>query len=465
MGSRSIVAVDLFAGAGGTSTALAQACGELGMRLKLTAVNHWQTAVETHAANHPDATHVCESLDGADPRKLVPGRLDVLCASPECTHHSNARGGKPCSDQSRATAWHVIRWADALRPSVILVENVREMLSWGPLGSNGRPLKTKKGVVFEAWKNALEAVGYTVSHRLVNAADFGGATTRTRLFVAAVRGRRAVPWPDPTHSKTPRSDMFGTTKKWRAASEILDMSLPGRSVFGRKRPLKETTVRRIAEGIRLFWGVDPEPFLVRLRGTGDRQVLGSSIPTSEPLPTLTGGGQHVGLCLPFVVGTSQPNARGSYVYAPGRPLPTITAADDHAVVTPFLVPTNYGEREGQRPRTHAISSPLPTLVGSGAHAVVSPFLVKYNRTGGPLDPGDPIDTITAIDRFGLVHGQGIGDVLFRMLQPHELAAGMGFPEGYRFRGTRSDVVKQIGNAVEVNIARAHLHELLLSVAG
>src|ERR1700722_11958568 len=121
--TQTIIAADLFSGAGGTSTGLAMACKERGLKLRLTAVNHWDIAIETHSANHPGADHVCQSLDSIDPRTAIPGRLDVLCASPQCTHHSNARGGKPCSDQSRATAWHVIRWAEELRPRVVLVEN------------------------------------------------------------------------------------------------------------------------------------------------------------------------------------------------------------------------------------------------------------------------------------------------------------------------------------------------------
>jgi DNA (cytosine-5)-methyltransferase 1 len=534
--AKTVKVVDLFAGAGGTSQACVQACESLGLKLKLTAINHWDVAVETHAANHPDAVHVCETLDSVDPRKLVKGQLDILCASPECTHHSNARGGKPCDDQSRATAMHVIRWAEALRPSAIIVENVREMLSWGPLGSNGRPLKSKKGVIFNAWVNMLEACGYHVSHRLVNAADFGGATTRTRLFILAVRGRRQVPWAQQSHERTPTETLFGSLPRWRPASEVIDWTLPGKSIFGRKRPLAENTIRRIAEGMRRFWKIDPEPFLVRLRGTSESHLNSSALPINDPLPTLTAGrniglcepfivpqfgsnrarsidrplggitttSRGMGICEPFIIGTGQPNARGSYVYDSSRPLPTVTSADDHAIVQPFLmttthhgsdasrvkslsepvptitgahrgehalvspfiVPTNYGEREGQTPRTHEIGSPLPTIVGSDTHGLIEPFLVNYNGTGGAHSLGEPLPTQTTRDRFGIVMPSGhvLVDVFFRMLQPHELALGMGFPPGYVFKGIREDVVRQIGNAVEVNKARAHLSELLQLVA-
>src|SRR6266404_9126646 len=141
-----IEAVDLFCGAGGTSTGLAHACTFLGYQLKLVAINHWDVAIDTHSTNHPSTTHLCESVDNVDPRKTVPsGRLNILVASPECTHHSNARGGRPMSDQSRATAWAILRWAEALYIDNIIIENVREFKTWGPLGADGRPLKSKRG--------------------------------------------------------------------------------------------------------------------------------------------------------------------------------------------------------------------------------------------------------------------------------------------------------------------------------
>ena len=458
---KTIVAADLFAGAGGTSTGLIEACELRGLKLKLTAVNHWPVAIETHAANHPAAEHHCTGLDSVDPRRICPGRLDVLMASPECTHHSNARGGKPCDDQSRSTAWHVVRWAEALRPRAILVENVREFEGWGPLGTNGRPLKSKKGAIFHAWVNALEAIGYKVSWRLVNAANYGGATTRTRLFVEAVRGRCQIHWAEISHERDPQPGLFGTLRPWRAAREVIDWTLPGKSIFGRKTPLKPNTIARIMEGIRLFWGVDPEPFLVRLRGTSAAHIGSSALPVSEPIPTLTAG-RNIGLCEPFVIGQHS----GAVPRSVHQPMPTVAGAGAISIVQPFLVPTNYGEREGQRPRTHSVGAPLPTVVGSGTHGLVEPFMVSYYSNGQPLSIHDPLDTITGRDRFGLVTPSGaiIADVLFRMLQPHELAAGMGFPAGYRFAGNRGDVVKQIGNAVEVNVARAHLNELLGVVA-
>ena len=175
MGKPIIQAVDLFCGAGGTSTGLIQAADNLGYQVDLTAINHWTTAIATHSTNHPGTRHLCESLDNVEPRKLFPeGRINLLVASPECTHHSRARGGKPCSDQSRSGAWRIVEWANALYIDNILIENVPEFESWGPLGANGKPLKSKKEEAFQAFKIALKSLGY-------------------RLYRSFSPSRRAVP--------------------------------------------------------------------------------------------------------------------------------------------------------------------------------------------------------------------------------------------------------------------------------
>lgn len=252
---RLIYAADLFCGAGGTSTGLLHACESLGLRLKLLAINHWNLAIETHSANHPYAEHLCESMDSVDPRKAVPGgRLQILIASPECTHHSNARGGRPINDQSRASAWHILRWAEALRIDNILVENVREFQSWGPIGTNGRPLKSRRGETYRAFLQALRSLGYEVQDRILNAADFGDPTTRERLFILARRGRAPISWPVPTHTAIAGKTLFGKTQAWRAAREIIDWSIPGQSIFTRKRPLAPATLARMAVGLQKFGG-------------------------------------------------------------------------------------------------------------------------------------------------------------------------------------------------------------------
>jgi DNA (cytosine-5)-methyltransferase 1 len=406
-------AVDLFCGAGGTSTGLALAAAESGQRVELTAVNHWERAVETHSANHPDAKHYCEPIDSLDPRRVVRGRLDLLVASPECTHHSNARGGKPISDQSRATAWCVIRWADALQPRVILVENVAELQTWGPLTTRGRPMRSRRGETYRAWIGALESLGYRVQARILNAADYGDATTRRRLFVLAWRGRSQAPWPDVSHTDPQRADLFSAgLDPWRPARDVLDWSIEGRSIFARKRPLAAKTIARIADGLRRFGGEDARPFLAALDGAQTARSIDDALPSDL---------EHVAVCEPFVI----PQQSG------GVPRP--------------------------------VHSPLPTIATAGAISVVQPFLVRYYGQGTAESIRRPVPTITTRDRFGLVQPAADLDIRFRMLQPHELSAAMSFPEGYQFTGSRQEQVKQIGNAVPVRIAKALTGKIMASI--
>jgi DNA (cytosine-5)-methyltransferase 1 len=520
---RNIKAADLFCGAGGTSTGLLLACNEIGAQLDLLAINHWNIAIDTHTANHPHAQHLCESLDNVDPRKVVEGgRLNVLVASPECTHHSNARGGRPVSDQSRASAWHILRWAEALYIENIIIENVKEFRSWGPIGVNGRPLKKFKGQTFQSFIDALKSLGYQVEDRVLNAAYYGDPTTRERLFIMARRGGRKITWPEPTHFPAGHAQLF-QGEKWRTAREIIDWKLEGNSIFNRKRPLAHATLARIEAGLRKFGGKDAEPFLVILR----RHATAMSV--DGPVPTLTAGGNHVGLCEPFILpnegfyrgnrprSLDEPlntiTSRGAgalvepFIFAHQRrgnqstsvdePIQTVTAtSSDFALVEPFLVQVNHGdEGNGSRARrAHSIDEPMPTVTtkrgtaliepfmlgqqsGSvprsveqpvptiatdGAIALIEPFLVKYNGTAKAQHVDEPLDTVTTKDHHGLVDCERDGyrlDIRFRMLQPAELARAQGF-EGYEFKGNREAVVKQIGNAVPVNLAKALCREVL-----
>lgn len=183
---------DLYCGAGGSSTGLLNKAGELGIAVDLTAVNHWETAIETHSQNHPGVRHICGELDSLNPRKIIGRHLDLLWASPECTYHSKARAGKPVDDQRRATAWCVVRWAEALKPKHILCENVSEWQGWAPLLPNGKPDPKKHGQIFRAWVGCLRAMGYAIDYRVLNCADYGDATVRKRLFLQATLGGRPI---------------------------------------------------------------------------------------------------------------------------------------------------------------------------------------------------------------------------------------------------------------------------------
>lgn len=443
-----IQAADLFCGAGGSSSGLVKAANRLGHQLSLLAVNHWSIAVDTHARNHPWARHLCADLSSVDPSQAVPGgRLRILVASPECTHHSNARGGKPRDDQSRASAWHVLHWAERLQIDDILIENVAEFQSWGPLTRRGKPVKRRKGDTFRAFLKALEAMGYAVDYRICNAADYGDATTRRRLFIQARRNRR-ISWPDPSHAG-----------HWRAAREIIDWSIKGESIFTRKRPLKPNTLRRIEAGLKKFGG---EPFLAILRGTDPSQEGSWAKPVSEPLGTLTAGGGHMALCEPFVIPMEHSGRQP--VRSTDQPLPTITTAraGSFGLCEPFVV--NVAHEGADEARCKSVDEPLSTIPAGhrGELALCEPFLTKYYGTALARSVDVPLDTVTVRERFALcepVQARGGLDIRFRMLQPHELAAAMGF-ESYDFTGTKTDVVKQIGNAVPVNLSAALCGRLL-----
>lgn len=389
---------DLFCGAGGTSTGAIQAATRLGYTPRLTAVNHWDVAVATHTVNHPDAhhRHLCASVDSLNPRHLFSeGELNVLWASPECTHHSRARGGKPMQDQSRATAWCVTRWAEALRPPCVMVENVPEFEEWGPLDDDGKPIPGRKGETFHSWANTLRAIGYTVDWRVLCAADYGDPTTRRRLFVQAVRGGRRIVWPEPTH--VPEKDMFGKPVWRSAAAAVIDWSIPTPLIADRKRPLAPKTMARIREGLRRYGG---GPFIVAM------EHKGRTVDAAVPLPTVT---------------CARGGAMGVAYLLPQQSCGVLRRADE----------------------------PAPTVSTAGAISLV----VEYYGNGQARPVTEPLPTVTCNDRFALVevNESRIG---FRMLQPHELAAAQGFPRGYQFTGNKTEQVRQIGNAVPCGFSRA-----------
>lgn len=496
-----IRAADLFCGAGGASNGLARAADRMGRSLDLVAVNHWPMAVDTHTRNHPGARHLCEDLETVNPRKAVPGgHLDLLMAGPECTHHSTARGGKPVNDQSRASAWCILRWASTLTIDRILIENVREFMSWGPIGSNGRPLKSRRGETFQAFLEGLRSLGYRFDHRILNAADHGDPTTRERLFIQAVRGRRPIVWPEPTHTKGGGADMFGTRKPWRPAREVIDWSIPGESIFTRKRPLSPNTLARIAAGLRKFGGLAAEPFLVLLNSTNPKRLPSTAMDIDRPVPTITGSG-HIGLCEPFIVPfRGERDGETPRTHSLDEPMPTVTTIRGHGLVEPFIlppegiyrgnaprsvddplqtitagrgggqlvepfvismehsekraaepfvVPTNHGASKGGSQRAYPIDRPMPTITTVDAWGLIEPFITKYHGNVSAVPVSDPLPTIDCKDRFGLVEINGQAaqlDIRFRMLQPHELAAAHSFPPDYQFAGNREQRVKQIGNS-------------------
>jgi DNA (cytosine-5)-methyltransferase 1 len=473
--------VDMFCGAGGESTGIMLAAREQGMNVRLTAINHWERAIETHAANHPGAEHLCQSVEGIDPVKAIPGqRLDLLWASPECTHHSIARGGRPRSDQSRASAWLILKWLSELYVERVIIENVPEFLSWGPLDDSGKPIQSLKGKTFRAFISSLRSLGYTVDWKILCAADYGDPTTRRRLFIQAVKGRKRILWPQITHIEG--GDNLMGWKPWRTARDIIDWSISGTSIFDRRKPLVDATIRRIAAGIEKYWKDYAKPFLAVLYGTSKVQSL------DFPLSAVTGSGAHHALIEPFVtaIGHNSARDRGRSI---DEPLSTVVGKQEHVLIEPFI--TRYqGSHEGEADgdsRNHAIERPLPTVDTSNRYGLVEPLLVEYHGTSTPSPVSLPVKTITTKDLFALLepfitrvnHSGGdrvssikepLGtlttkrdnaiitahglDIRFRMLKNHELKKAQGFPDDYVITGNTTEQTKQIGNAVPVNTAKA-----------
>ena len=301
--------VDLFCGGGGSITGAINALRAAGESYEGRGFNHWKTAIQTIQANHPeivpDFNRACAPIESILPDEIFPvdpTRIDVLWASPSCTHHSVAAGGKPRSNQLRSQPEYLLPYLRLTRCRRMFVENVKELRDWGPILDKdmtykGRLYKAgnadprKKGIFFNLWYREIKASGYNVEMEVLNAADYGAATSRERLIVQAVRkssGDRIV-WPEPTHTREPGL-LSGSYRPWRSAAEIIDWSIPGESIFDRKKPLCTNTLRRIEAGIRKYWGAWAEPFLIVLRGTSERAINSTAIPLSAPLPTLTAGG-------------------------------------------------------------------------------------------------------------------------------------------------------------------------------
>lgn len=386
------IVVDLFAGGGGASVGIEAA---LGRRVDV-AINHDPVALAVHKVNHPETEHLEADIWEVKPREATKGRpVDVLWASPDCTHFSVAKGDVPRSKEIRSLAWVVVEWAREVRPAVIFLENVQEFRGWGPLGPDGRPDKIRKGETFNEWKGALEALGYEVDFRVLDASLYGAPTRRRRLFLVARCDGQPIRWPEPTHGPGRRPV--------HTAAECIDWTIPCPSIFERKRPLAEKTLWRIAQGIRRFVLESPRPFIVQPGQRNDRGVESAD----APLTTVVAKGRHA--VVAPVVAKFRHDSPGS---AADDPLPTITAGGKQrperpatgnplGLVAPTLVQTGYGERPGQRPRYLDLHQPLGTMVDGQKHALCAAFLAKHfgGVVGHELDR--PVGAVTGRDHHSL----------------------------------------------------------------
>jgi len=387
---------DNFAGGGGASTGIEAAIG----RAIDVAINHDPEAIAMHLANHVATKHFCQSIMAVDPLAATGGASCALVwFSPDCKHHSKAKGGKPREKNIRDLAWIVPHWAERLlkgtpeglgAPKVLMLENVEEFRQWGPLDPDGMPIKDRMGEEFQFWVRQLKRLGYKVEWRELRACDYGAPTSRKRLYLIARRDGRPIVWPEPTHGKPGSPEVeSGQRKPWRTAAECIDWSIPCPSIFDRKRPLKEATNRRIAHGVMRYVVNAAKPFIVRTDHGDDGHHR--THPISSPLGTIVAGGIKHGLVVANLEKFSE-NSRGRPA---GEPLDTVMAgAPRHGLVTTFLSHfyssnTNGGQGDPLKP--------AKTVTSEGQHHAVVAAHIEQANTGGMLGRAadKPITTVTA----------------------------------------------------------------------
>lgn len=469
--------IDSFAGGGGASAGIEAALG----RSPDVAINHDAAAVSMHEANHPDTKHYNCNIWHADPAEVAKNRrVGLAWFSPDCTHHSKAKGGKPVSRGRRDLAWVVILWAKRVRPEVIFLENVEEFRDWGPLDERQRPCRARKGQTFRKWLSELERLGYNVEWKELRGCDFGAPTIRKRLFLIARCDGKPIVWPEPTHAEPddPRV-VAGNLKPHRTAADIIDWSMPCPSIFDTKetikkklglnvrRPLAEATLRRIARGVMRYVVGATDPYIVpSARGaalpalvqTGYGERKGQApraLDPNAPIGTLVAGGAKHGVVSAFL---AQHNAGPGMMNNAGRsakaPISTLTTSgSQQGIVAASLLSLHGNDRRDSDVRT-----PHPTLCAGGTHsAVIASFLEAH--TGGGMETGITEESMVPVQ----VDGQDyvIADIGMRMLSVPEMYRAQGFPEGYIFdRGadgkalTKTEQTRMCGNSVCPPVAEA-----------
>jgi DNA (cytosine-5)-methyltransferase 1 len=481
------IIIDLFCGAGGTSTGFEMTDGEA---LVIACVNHDYMAIKSHWLNHKHIAHFEEDIRTLELaplvkllghyRQLYPEAKIVLWASLECTNFSKAKGGQPRDADSRTLADHLDRYITALNPDYIQIENVVEFMSWGPLDGNGKPISRRNGTDYMRWCNYIDGFGYYNEWRELNSADFGAYTSRNRLFGCFAKLGLPIAWPEPTHSKNPnKGTMFGASlQKWKAVKEVLDFGDEGRSIFGRDKELSDKTLERIYAGLIKYVAGGQQAFITK---TYSGRPMGKVISTEGPAGTVTcfGGQQLV-----------QPQFLSSYYGNGGTssmddPSPTLTTKDRLAVIKPvpmpdlftaeqaFIMPTNFDNKPT------SIEDPAPTITANRKwHYLVNPSwggnmgstenpcpVVVARQDKAPLylvisEGGDisirieetDTDCMRKIKEFMVLYG--VVDIKMRMLKVPELLKIQGFPSGYKLEGNQSDQKKFIGNSVVPNVVTA-----------
>lgn len=419
------IIVDSFAGGGGASTGIELATG----KPVDAAINHDPAAVIMHKTNHRFTEHVQASVWDVSPTELCRGRpVGLLWASPDCKHFSKAKGAALVDRHIRGLAWIVLRWAGTVRPRVIILENVEEFVTWGPV-RKGRPVKKLAGTTFQRWKQQLVNLGYEVDHRELVAADYGTPTTRKRFYLIARCDGQPIVWPERTHAPRDSEEVkTGKLLPWRSAAEIIDWSIPGYSVFASKaeikekygvnavRPLAENTMRRIIRGVDKFTIRSGKPFIVPT-GYGERKGQSPRVHDIEsPLPTVVATGKE-NLCQPVLTAASVMSigqtGGGDRIRDVRDPAPTCVSKQEACLVAANLI--QYHTEQTENVRANGLRTPIPTVDASNRYGLTAVNLVEYFGTGKPLNVEDPLHTVTSHDREGVVaahivefKGQDIG---------------------------------------------------------
>lgn len=389
------IIIDCFAGGGGASVGIEMALG----RSVDIAINHDPEAIRMHKVNHPNTLHLTEDIFKVDLQKYVEGRhVALMWASPDCTSHSKAKGGQPRSKGLRILPWAVYKHAKTLLPDVIIMENVEEIQQWGPLDADGHPIPERQGEDYRRFITAMIALGYDFDSRELIAADYGAPTTRKRWYAIFRRDGKPISWPDQTRSKV--GNCF---PKWKACGDYIDWSDLGKSIFDRKKPLAEATMKRIANGVKKYVIDNPHPYIVR----NDKAIA---------------------FMIQYHGETRAGDSRGQLL---SEPIRTIDTSNRYALVTAFITKFyKFGIGQG-------CNEPLHTITTSPGHfGLVCAFLIKYYGGGCGQTIDRPLDTITTKDRFGLVtvliggEQYVIKNIFLRMLKPSELKIMQGFPEDY-----------------------------------
>lgn len=380
------IIVDNFAGGGGASQGIYQATG----RHVDIAINHDPDAIAMHEINHPETEHHSADVWDINPRQAVAGRPVALAwFSPDCKHFSKAKGGKPVNKEIRGLAWVVVRWGATVRPRVIMLENVEEFQTWGPVLKDGKPCPDRKGQTFKAFVNALKRQGYKVEWQQLRACDYGAPTIRKRLFLVARCDGQPIKWPKPTHGDPASAEVKkGKLKPWRTAAECIDWSIPCPSIFERKRPLAENTLRRIARGIQKFVIEAERPFIVTCNHSGDH-FRGQGV--DEPFKTILASRDAHGLVQPVLAPVIARQFGNSVGHKIDSPAGTITAGGGgkSQLVAAFLA-KHYTGVTGVE-----VTKPAPTVTTVDHNSLVTAFMTKFRTgsTGYELDT--PVHTITA----------------------------------------------------------------------